>query len=30
MPAHEAMSTRFVHLIFVGCCHIANVLVGWR
>jgi hypothetical protein len=28
MPQHEAMYDRFVHLLFVGSSHIANVLIG--
>ena len=28
LPAHEAMYDRFVHLVFVGCCHIANIVIG--
>ena len=28
LPQHEAMYDRFVHLVFVGCCHMANILIG--
>jgi Bacterial aa3 type cytochrome c oxidase subunit IV len=28
LPAHEEMYDRFVHLVFVGCCHIANIVIG--
>jgi Bacterial aa3 type cytochrome c oxidase subunit IV len=28
LPAHEEMYDRFVHLIFVGCCHVANIVIG--
>ncbi len=28
LTAHEAMYDRFVHLVFVGCCHIANIIIG--
>ena len=28
LPAHEAMYDRFVHLVFVACCHVANIVIG--
>jgi hypothetical protein len=28
LPQHEAMYERFVHLLFVGSSHVANVLIG--
>jgi hypothetical protein len=28
LPAHEAMYDRFVHLVFVACCHVVNVILG--
>ena len=28
LPAHEAMYDRFVHLVFVGCTHLTNIVVG--
>ena len=28
LPQHEAMYDRFVHLLFVGSSHVANVLIG--
>jgi len=28
LPSHEAMYDRFVHLVFVGCCHVVNILLG--
>ena len=28
LPAHEAMYDRFVHLVFVGCCHVTNIVLG--
>jgi hypothetical protein len=28
LPAHEQMYDRFVHLVFVACCHVANIVIG--
>src|SRR6516165_2614234 len=28
LPAHEAMYERFVHLVFVGCAHVINIVLG--
>jgi Bacterial aa3 type cytochrome c oxidase subunit IV len=28
LPAHEATYERFVHLVFVGCAHVINILLG--
>jgi hypothetical protein len=28
LPAHEAMYERFVHLVFVGSAHVANIILG--
>jgi hypothetical protein len=28
MPEHEATYERFVHLVFVGTAHVANILLG--
>jgi len=28
LPAHEATYDRFVHLVFVGCCHVASIVIG--
>ncbi len=28
LPAHEQTYERFVHLAFVGCCHVANIVIG--
>jgi hypothetical protein len=28
LPAHQEMYERFVHLVFVGCCHVANIVIG--
>ena len=28
LPAHEATYDRFVHLVFVSCCHVANIVLG--
>jgi hypothetical protein len=28
LPAHEAMYERFVHLVFVGGAHVANIVLG--
>lgn len=28
LPAHEETYERFVHLAFVGSCHVANIVIG--
>ena len=28
LPAHEAMYDRFVHLVAIGCAHVANIVIG--
>jgi len=28
LPAHEQMYDRFVHLVFIACCHVANIVIG--
>jgi len=28
LQAHESMYDRFVHLVFVGCAHLTNVVLG--
>jgi hypothetical protein len=28
LPAHEAAYERFVHLVFIGCAHVANIVIG--
>src|SRR5436190_8111399 len=28
LPAHEAGYERFVHLVFIGCAHVASVVIG--
>jgi hypothetical protein len=28
LPAHEAAYDRFVHLVFIGSAHVANILLG--
>ena len=28
LPSHEAMYDRFVHLVFIACCHVANIVIG--
>jgi hypothetical protein len=28
LPAHEATYERFVHLVVVGCAHVANIVLG--
>jgi Bacterial aa3 type cytochrome c oxidase subunit IV len=28
LPAHEAGYERFVHLVFIGCAHVANIVLG--
>jgi hypothetical protein len=28
LPAHEAGYERFVHLVFIGCTHVANIVLG--
>ncbi|SRR5712691_1053453 len=28
LPAHEATYDRFVHLVVVGCAHVASILIG--
>jgi hypothetical protein len=28
LPAHEQMYDRFVHLVFVAGCHVANIVIG--
>ena len=28
LPAHEQTYERFVHLAFVGSCHVANIVIG--
>ena len=28
LPAHEATYERFVHLVAVGCAHVANIVLG--
>jgi Bacterial aa3 type cytochrome c oxidase subunit IV len=28
LPAHEATYERFVHLVIIGCAHVANIVIG--
>ncbi len=28
LPSHEETYENFVHLAFVGCCHIASIVIG--
>jgi Bacterial aa3 type cytochrome c oxidase subunit IV len=28
LPEHEAMYEKFVHLVFVGTCHVVNIVIG--
>jgi len=28
LPAHEATYDRFVHLVVVGCAHVASIVIG--
>jgi len=28
LPAHEAMYDRFVHLVAIGCAHVASIVIG--
>jgi hypothetical protein len=28
LPAHESAYRNFVHLAYIGCCHIASFLIG--
>src|SRR5436305_14220135 len=28
LPAHETGYERFVHLVFIGCAHVANIVLG--